>query len=203
MKPDGNNPWLIRRLRDGKTLYDKVTLETQDLIMRPLRLRDAKDFHHYAKDPEVARYVLWDPHANLAQTRAVLLGLIAQSRQEQLFTRALVLKDSGRMIGTIGLVWRDWESHAAEVGFSMAKDCWGRGLMTQALTQYLCFVFTRLGIHRVEARHDALNPASGAVMQKAGLCMEGVLKERLFYKNRYASVVLYAAIARDWLKEHS
>ena len=194
----------MRRLRDGsRSLCDETAMETQDLILRPLRLRDARDFHQYARDPEVARYVLWEPHASLTQTRAILLGLINQSRQEQLHIQALVLKDSGRMVGTIGLVWRDWESNAAEVGFSMARDCWGRGLMTQALTRYLLFVFACLGIHRVEARHDALNPASGAVMQKAGLCREGVLKERLFYKNSYASVVLYAAIARDWLREHS
>ena len=56
-------------------------LETEDLLLRLPRLSDAKDVHAYATDPEVARYVLWDPHRSLADTRAFLRDLRARARR--------------------------------------------------------------------------------------------------------------------------
>lgn len=186
---------LIDRGLNARTSPGGERIMTERLVLRPLRYRDAKDFYAYARDPEVARYVLWDPHTSLGQTRGILHSLIIQSRLEGLRTRAITLRDSGRMVGTIGLVSRDWENHSAEVGFSLARDCWNQGLASEALAAYLEDLFTKAGLHRVEAQHDLLNPASGAVMRKAGMRKEGVLKDRMFYKGRYASLVLYAAVA--------
>ena len=202
MQKAGSTPWFSRRIRLQGRAGDSPVIHTPRLLLRPLVMRDARDFFAYARDPRVAEYVLWDPHTSLGQTRAILRNLIAGSKQEDLHTKALVLKGTGRMIGTLGLVARDWDNQAAEVGFSLAADQWGQGLMTEALTAYLAYIFRQPGIHRVEGQHDVYNPASGAVMKKAGMQPEGVLKERIRYKGRYASVALYAAIREQWLKAH-
>lgn len=177
---------------------DCAVLLTQRLTLRPLQMQDARDFYAYAKDPRVAEYVFWDAHESLGQTRAILRGLIHQSRQERLFTKAIVINSDQRMIGTIGLVARDVDNQTAEVGFSLSAAYWGQGLMSEALGAYLRYLFSLPDINRVEAQHDVLNPASGAVMDKAGMVKEGVLRERIYYKKRYASVVLYAAIKGQW-----
>lgn len=192
---------IARGLRLGGGKADKLLL-TPRLLLRPLRMKDAEDFHAYARNPEVARYVLWDPHTSLSQTRGILRSLMAQSRLEGLHTRAITLRDTGRMVGTIGLVNRDFQNHTAEVGFSIARDCWGQGLTAEALSAYLAYLFSALRLHRVEAQHDAQNPASGRVMEKAGMAREGLLAERLYYKGRYASLVVYAALRESWVKEH-
>lgn len=201
MQKAGSTPWFSRRIRLLGGSGDSPVIHTQRLLMRPLVMRDARDFFAYARDPRVAEYVLWDPHTSLGQTRSILRNLMASSKQETLYTKAMVLKESGRMVGTLGLVARDWENQAAEVGFSLAADLWGQGLMTEALRAYLAYLFHQPGIHRVEAQHDVYNPASGVVMQKAGMQEEGILKERIHYKGRYASVALYAALREQWLQE--
>lgn len=201
MQKAGSTPWFSRRIRLQGRAGDSPVIHTQRLLLRPLVMRDARDFFTYARDPRVAEYVLWDPHTSLGQTRSILRNLMASSKQETLHTKAMVLKESGRMVGTLGLVARDWENQAAEVGFSLAADLWGQGLMTEALRAYLAYLFHQPGIHRVEAQHDVYNPASGVVMQKAGMQAEGILKERIHYKGRYASVALYAALREQWLQE--
>lgn len=175
------------------------TVATARLLLRPLRMADARDFHAYAKNPRVARFVLWDAHRSLGQTRSVLRGQIRDNALEGLMTLAITLKDGGRMVGTIGLVWRDRANHEAEVGFSLAEDCWGQGLMTEALAAYLRYIFTATDIRRLEAQHDVLNPSSGKVMRKAGMKAEGLLREKVYYKGGYASVMLYAALREEWL----
>ena len=182
---------------------DSAVLRTQRLTLRPLQMQDARDFHAYAKDPKVAEYVFWDAHESLGQTRAILRGLIHQSRQELLYTKAIIINDSRRMIGTIGLVTRDLDNQTAEVGFSLSAAYWGQGVMSEALGAYLRYLFTLPDINRVEAQHDVLNPSSGAVMDKVGMVKEGVLRERIYYKKRYASVVLYAATRGQWQQKQA
>ena len=133
MKPPAL-PWFVRLLGSQPS---KEVLKTERLLLRPLRYRDAKDFHAYATDAQVARYVLWEAHASLGQTRAILHSQIVQSRLEGLHTKAIVLQESQQMVGTIGLVWSDPLYQCAEVGFSLARACWGQGLMTEALRAYL------------------------------------------------------------------
>ncbi|MDI9521068.1 MAG: GNAT family N-acetyltransferase [Bacillota bacterium] len=196
-------PWFLKQLKFTGAGADANEIRTERLLLRPLRYRDAKDFYEYAKDEQVARYVLWDAHTSLNQTKAILRSQMMQCRQEGLLTMAITMKETRRMVGTIGLVNRDWDNHTAEVGFSLARAVWGQGLMTEALTAYLRFIFDQNIIHRIEALHDVDNPASGKVMKKAGMKEEGLLKERIYYKMRYASVRLYAAIRDEWLRENA
>ncbi|HSK68911.1 MAG TPA: GNAT family protein [Candidatus Limnocylindria bacterium] len=195
-------PWFARLLRMRDEPGDSVRLYTARLLLRAPRMADARQMFAYASDPEVARYVLWEPHGAVWETRLALHGIIARNRREFLHTFAIVTLEDSRMVGTIGLVWRDWDSKSAEVGFSIARDCWGKGLMTEALVAYLRFAFTRLGLHRVEAQHDLRNPASGRVMEKAGMRAEGTLRGRLRYKGDYADVALYSALRDEWLPKH-
>ena len=54
-------------------------LETEDLILRKPRIRDAKDIYSYASDPEVARYVLWEPHRSVSETAGFSALVIVSS----------------------------------------------------------------------------------------------------------------------------
>lgn len=195
MRSKTASPWYVRHISLGGEQTNVI--KTQRLTLRPLRMSDARDFHDYGKDPEVARYVLWDPHTSLRQTRSILRGLMLDSRIDNLHTKAIVINQDQSMVGTIGLVNQDTQNQCAEVGFSLARAQWGQGLMTEALRAYIRYLFEATTINRLEAVHDALNPASGSVMVKAGMRREGLHRGRIFYKGRYASVVLYAILRKD------
>jgi len=174
------------------------TLQTQRLTLRPARMTDARDMYEYSRDPEVARHVLWDPHASILQTRWYLRSLIRQYRSGQPGTFVIELTEAQKVIGTIGLMWMQRENRSAEVGYSLSRAYWNRGLMTEALREMLRFCFDTLCLNRVEAQHETDNPASGAVMRHAGMRREGLLRQRIYNKGRYVDVELYAILRSDY-----
>lgn len=56
----------------------------------------------------------------------------------------------------------------------MGKRWWHRGIMTEALGAVIEFLFQRVGVERIVARHDVNNPHSGGVMRKCGMAFQGI-----------------------------
>ncbi|MCH5287159.1 MAG: GNAT family N-acetyltransferase [Christensenellaceae bacterium] len=177
-------------------------LETPRLLLRPMVMHDAQDIYDYSRDPEVARYVLWSAHRSLSESRAYLRYILRQYRDGMPSSWGIVLKATGRVVGTIGYMTYIEENSTVEIGYSLARSLWNNGLMTEALHAVLAFSFERMQIHRVEAQHDAANPASGHVMRKCGMLHEGRLRGRVYNKGRFVDVDLYAMIREDWLQDH-
>ena len=175
------------------------TMLTQRLVLRPVRMSDAEDMYEYSRDPEVARHVLWDAHRSIHQTREYIRFLIRQYRNAAPGTFAIALRDSGKVIGTIGFMWVQTDNRSAEVGYSLSRAYWNQGIMSEALTAVVEFGFTKLGLNRIEEQHDCDNPASGHVMLHAGMRHEGTLRQRLYNKGRYVDVDLYAILRSDFL----
>lgn len=173
------------------------TLETRDLILRRPRMKDAGDIFAYASDEEVARYVLWDPHRSVSETRSCLRGLIRRARAGYPSSWVVALRDSGVVIGTIGFIWYSDENASAEIGYSFSRAFWNRGFATQALRTVSAEAFRSLPLNRLEAQHDLRNPASGRVMEKSGFRREGVLRSRVFNKGEYIDVALYSLLRSD------
>ena len=173
-------------------------LETADLILRKPAMKDAKDIFRYASDPEVARYVLWEPHRSLSETRSFIRFLRGRIRAGCPSSWVVTLKETGTVIGTIGFIWYSDENRSAELGYSFAREYWNHGYATQALTAVISALFRSLPLNRLEAQHDVRNPASGRVMEKSGLRQEGILRDRLINKGEYISVALYAILRADW-----
>lgn len=173
-------------------------LETDRLLLRPPHMRDAEDLYAFARDAENCRYVLWDAHASLRDSRDTLHSLIRRNRRGGPGSFAIELKGEARMIGTIGFQGIDAHSGTGEVGYSIARRLWNNGLATEALRALLPFAFDTLGLRRVEARHDVLNPASGQVMERAGFRLEGVQRGSVYIKGRAADMACYALLREEW-----
>lgn len=173
-------------------------LETPRLILRPMTMRDAADIYAYSQDREVARHVLWDAHRSLADSREYLRFMLRQYREGRPSSYGMVLKETGRLVGTMGFMWLSEENSTVEVGYSLARNQWNKGLTTEALHALINMAFTYLKVHRIEAQHDVANPASGQVMRKCGMRQEGVLRGRIYNKGKFVDVVLYAILREDW-----
>ena len=130
----------------------------------------------------------------------VLRGIIRRNRRGLPATLAICLRGDDRLIGTIGFQWINIESRSCEIGYSIARRLWNRGLATDALKAILPFAFDTLGLNRVEARHDVRNPASGRVMERAGFKLEGISRECLMLKGRLADMANYALIKEEYMK---
>lgn len=175
-------------------------LDTPRLELRPVTMRDALDIYAYSRDPEVARYVLWEAHKSISDSKGYIRFLLKQYREGQPSSWGIVLKATGHVIGTIGYMTFSEENSTVEIGYSLARSHWNQGLMTEAVHAVLALSFDKMHIHRVEAQHDAANPASGRVMAKCGMHHEGRLRGRVYNKGRFVDVDLYAMLREDWVK---
>ena len=182
----------------GGFFRDLPVLETDRLVLRALRMDDAEDIFEYSQDPEVARHVLWNAQTHIHESRDYIRYAIRQYRMDEPASWAIVHKADDRVIGTIGFMWVNYDHHSAEVGYSMSRDYWNQGLMTEALGAVLRAGFTKLNLHRIEAQHEVDNPASGRVMEKCGMKYEGCVRGRLFNKGKYVDVALYAVLREDY-----
>ncbi len=173
-------------------------LMTPRLRLRKLTMRDAEDIYRYSRDTEVARHVLWEAHRSIGESRGYLRYMLRKYRAHEPASWGIEYTQTGAVIGTIGFMWIQQDNSAAEIGYSLSREYWNRGLMTEALRAVIEYGFGSLNLNRLEAQHETTNPASGAVMRKCGMQKEGTLRQRLYNKGRYVDVDLYAILRRDY-----
>lgn len=149
-----------------------VTLETDRLILRRFTAEDAEEmFRNWASNPHVTRCLTWTPHADVAETRRVLARWAQEYGHKDFYEWAVVPKDLGVPIGSIGLAYCPEDPHSCEAGYCLGEPWWGRGYASEALRAVLDFALNVVGYRSVTAKHAMENPASGRVMQKAGMSM--------------------------------
>ncbi len=132
---------------------------TERLLLRRARCEDLGDLHRVFADPRAMRY--WDrlPHADIAETRRWLQGMIAFDPAQ---TDDFVVEPDGRAIGKAGC-WR-----LGEIGFILHPDHWGQGLAREALEAVIPHVFATLPVDRLEADVDPRNAASLRLLGRLG-----------------------------------
>jgi RimJ/RimL family protein N-acetyltransferase len=86
----------------------------------------------------------------------------------------------------------------AELGYWIGKPFWNRGYATEAAIAVIRFGFASLDLNRIASRHFSRNPASGRVMQKAGLRHEGTARQSMIKWGKYEDLQLYAILREDW-----
>ena len=146
-------------------------LQTERLILRRFVESDAEAmFQNWASSPENLTYVTWDPHSDVEVTRNSIRNWVASYTNPNYYKWAICLKENPEhVIGDISIVEMDEIDSSCEIGYILGKNYWGRGMMTEALKAVLDFCFTQAGFQKVRARYASLNPASGRVMEKAGM----------------------------------
>ena len=176
-------------------------LQTQRLVLRPFRLKDAREmFHNWACDPVVTRYLTWPAHSSQAVTEQVLRLWIEGYASPEQYQWAIEEQETGRVIGSISLLHttKDLQLEQMEVGYVIGGAWWNRGLMTEAAKRLLCYGFEELGLHRIKGIHHIDNPASGRVMEKIGMTLEGTIREgNRDNCGRWCTVRQYAALRTD------
>ena len=185
--------------RDGGIFRDLPELETERLLLRKMRLDDAEAMFVYASDPEVTRYVLFETHRSVEDSKSFLRQALEGYERGDFGGWGVVLKDSGAFVGTCGMDAGYAPEHArAELGYVLSREHWGRGLMPEAVRAVIRFGFGRMGLNRVQARCIAENVASARVMEKAGMAYEGTLRESEFIKGAYRDMKLYSILRREY-----
>lgn len=145
-------------------------IETDRLLLRRYRLDDAQAvYDNWTSDPEASRFWTWSPHKDIDETRDLLRMQVEQYARKDNYNWTLNLKADDSPIGYIHLDDLNDAEKSATVHYLIARKLWGQGIATEALKAVLEYAFVQIGLHRVHTHHHVDNPASGAVMRKAGM----------------------------------
>ncbi len=170
-----------------------TTLQTERLTLRPWKQSDLPDFYEYAKVEGVGVMAGWPAHKSLEESQQILNRFIENANDF-----AVVYKEHGKAIGSLGIhqSWADDMDEykhlkVVEIGYVLAKDYWGRGLMPEAVKAALGYCFDTLGVDAVSCAHFTHNMQSKRVIEKSGFTfvMEGKheakLLDKVFDSHRY------------------
>lgn len=143
-------------------------LETERLVLRPLEIADAETvFANWTNDEEVAKFMRWSKHENVEITKAWIQSEVDFLEHDGIYNFGFVLKETGELIGSGGLVFIE-DKGMYELGYNLMKKYWNKGLATEAAKRILEFGIQELGQTRFFCCHAKDNPASGRVMEKVG-----------------------------------
>lgn len=145
-----------------------VTLHTPRLTLRPWRQEDLEDLYAYASDPEVGPMAGWQPHESLEKSKMILDRFVGDGR-------TFALEYRGRVVGSLGIEGYDEarypefsELRVRELGFVLAKDCWGLGLMPEAANAVIRWLFEEMDLDLILCGHFLWNRQSLRVQEKCG-----------------------------------
>lgn len=191
-------------LQKVKNMFSVIPiLKTERLILRQMRVSDAGDMYEYSRNPAVSRYLLWSPHPNIAHTRGYLNYLQTQYKAGNHYDWAIVLRDSGKMIGTCGFAKIDSENNFAELGYVLNPLFWHKGYATEAAEAVIAFGFEQLLLNRIEARYMEENTESRRVMERLGMTFEGFRRKAVLIKGEYETVGISSILKDEFVKRKS
>ncbi|TXJ00840.1 MAG: N-acetyltransferase [Chryseobacterium cucumeris] len=98
----------------------------------------------------------------------------------------------GQIIGAIGL--HDRDDDKAELGYWIGIPYWNKGYITEAAKAIIDFGFNELKLNKIFATHFPHNPASGRIMEKAGMEQEAVLIKEVKKDGEYFDLVRYCIL---------
>lgn len=177
-------------------------LETERLILRRFTLDDAQAmYENWAGDPEVTKYLMWPPHSSVEVSRGVLADWVGHYAEDDFYQWAITLRADGNApVGGISVVSKNDRIAMVHIGYCIGRAWWRQGITSEALAAIIQFFFERVGVNRIESRHDANNPHSGRVMAKCGMTCEGTMREADWNNQGICDAVRYAILRGEYEK---
>lgn len=173
------------------------TLETARLILRPFAMADAPEVQRLCGAREIALNTLLIPHPYPDGKAEEWIASHPASLEKGEGDRfAITLRDGGALTGAIGMLLHR-EHDRAEIGYWIGIPYWGRGYATEAVQAVIAYGFDELHLNRIYAEHFTRNPASGRVMQKAGMRHEGTLRQMHKKWGEYVDTDMYSILRED------
>lgn len=153
-------------------------IRSNRITLRRFKKSDAFDmFNNFTNDIDVVKYLTWAPHKDIEVTRARIDFVLESYKNDNYYEWAIVLNENNQVIGSIAAMSPNDIIKQCEIGYCMSKEHWGKGIMTECLSNLIDYLINDVGFNRIQARHDIQNPASGKVMIKAGMKYEGLLRQ--------------------------
>lgn len=189
MQPPTRYPSLI-------PLFDE--LRGERVIVRPHKL---EDFDELWESIQASRDSIrpWLPFADQSadDLRDWLARTVAKWITRETMGMAIIERETGKIVGNIGLMVRDWSFGSFEIGYWLRSSAQGHGYMTEATRLVTDFAFDHLEANRVQIRCDAENDRSAAVPRRLGFTQEAHLRRDTLGTDGQITDTLVFSLIRD------
>jgi [ribosomal protein S5]-alanine N-acetyltransferase len=183
------------------------SMESARLLLRQVRLTDAREIAELHTDSYVNHLRPWSPqavpHESLVEAVADFesFTLLALERwaDDLDYRFVIVLKETGKIIGLIGItnIIRG-VSRAGFIGYWIGADHLNKGYATEATVLAMQYAFEMLGLHRVNLWIAEDNAPSLRIVEKLGLRYEGTVVKALFLGGEWKDTKSFGIILDEW-----
>ena len=175
------------------------TLETERLILRKFTIEDAEGmFNNWATDSETNKFLSWPLHSNVDETKSVISKWISNYESGS-YNWIVETKDTHEVIGSICEEGKSVKHKTISLGYCYGSKYWNKGYASEVLRRVIEYLLTEQDFYLVEANHRSSNPASGRVMEKAGMKYDGTLRERRINPDGTRADMIYYSITKNEL----
>lgn len=153
---------------------NKITINTERLIIRPVEISDTSDVHEYASDRSITM-MMFLPNENIDETMSFVEYAAGEWKKEEPHDREFVMVYHGKIIGGINLESTELSGNY-EIGWTVHHKYRNQGFATEAAKALIEYAFKNLFAVRVTAHCDSENKASESVMKNVGMkliCSDG------------------------------
>ena len=116
-----------------------MELQTRRLILRPWQESDAEALYKYASNPNIGPIAGWPPHTSVENSRDIIKSVLSAPE-----TYAVVLKETGEIVGSVGIMtarseihWAKMTGSECEIGYWIGEPYWGQGLIPEAVNELI------------------------------------------------------------------
>lgn len=170
-------------------------IQTERLILRRFTIDDCDDMFIWAGNPDVTKYLSYHSHRTIDDSKDIISFWISKYKDASTYNWAIEYE--GNVIGNIEVV--EQKEYECGLGWQIDKPYWNRGIMTEAASAVLEYLFG-IGYKYISSAHDAKNIGSGRVMQKIGMTKYQTIPNFIFDKDgRVIEKVCYKISKDEWL----
>ncbi|WP_019153400.1 GNAT family N-acetyltransferase [Robertmurraya massiliosenegalensis] len=177
----------------------KIDHEIELQLLQP---HHADEFFHLI-DSNRSYLKEWLPWVNEVispvQTHRLISHWIMQFSEQSGFS--LGIRYRGRLVGNISSQFIDWNNRQTSIGYFIAKDAQGHGIMTKAVRAVLNYSYFQLGLNRIEIRCGEKNAKSRAIPERLGFTYEGFVRDGEYLNGRFHNLLMYSLLAREWTRQ--
>lgn len=166
-------------------------IETENLVLRRITLLDAAALFEMRSNPIMHQYTDTKPDEDICMTRMYIDKMNKGIDQDKWVVWAMAHKQSGKVIGTISLWNINLEQISAELGYGIAPDYQGQGLMKEALQRVIKYGFETMDLKAIEAYTEENNLRSNQLLEKCNFDEVGRVKDEGYINNRDYHMVVY------------
>lgn len=165
--------------------------------IRKWKLSDAKDLASVISNKKIQDNLRDGfPYPYTEQDATDYISAMLSEDENETFAFAITIDN--KAIGSIGAFrQKNIHRHTAEIGYYIAEEYWGKGLMTEAVKQICSYIFDKSNIVRIYAEPFSYNKASCRVLEKAGFLYEGTLRSNAIKNGKTIDMLMYSRLKTD------